>query len=208
MIINLESGYRLHISEGNRKTGQIPSFSLTPGRTCSADASRTSYRDGCYARKMYNLRQNVRAAYDDNTAAVLADLPGVEAALMNYFTGMAAPRFFRVHVSGDFVSAEYAAMWARVAAAAPHTNFLAFTKQWDTIRGIEMPGNMQIILSAWPGIEVPADLRERWPVAWMDDGSGAYDIPANSMLCPGDCEHCGMCWTLSRAKMDVTFYKH
>lgn len=198
--------FNIKISAGNTKTGRIPAFSMAPGRTCSAEACRTCLTGGCYAKKLYNLRPSVRNAWDHNTELVLHDLELVERELIAYFSGMTAPRFFRLHVSGDFVNREYAAMWARVAAAAPGTNFLAFTKQWDHVRGVEFPSNFSLVLSAWPGTVIPADLRSRYSVAWLDDGSD--DIPANAMPCPGNCENCGACWGLAKRGIDVKFAKH
>lgn len=194
------------ISNGNSKVGRIPNLSLTPGRSCSKEACKTCLSGGCYAMKSYRQYKNVRAAWDSNTELALNDLATMERDLTAYFGSMVAPRFFRLHVGGDFISREYAEMWARVAAAAPGTNFLAFTKQWDHVRGIEFPGNFSLVLSAWPGTEIPADLRERYSVAWLDDGSEA--IPASAMECPGNCETCGACWGLSRMGIDVRFHKH
>ena len=156
--------------------------------------------------KSYRQYKNVRAAWDTNTELALNDLATMERDLTSYFGSMVAPRFFRLHVGGDFISREYTEMWARVAAAAPSTNFLAFTKQWDHVRGIEFPGNFSLVLSAWPGTEIPADLRERYSVAWLDDGN--EEIPASAMECPGNCETCGACWGLSRMGIDVRFHKH
>jgi hypothetical protein len=194
------------ISNGNSKVGRIPNLSLTPGRSCSPEACRTCLSGGCYAMKSYRQYKNVRAAWDTNTELALHDLETMERDLTNYFGSMVAPRFFRLHVGGDFITREYAEMWARIATAAPGTNFLAFTKQWDMVRGVEFPGNFSLVLSAWPGTEIPADLRERYSVAWLDDGS--EDIPASAMECPGNCETCGACWGLSRMGIDVRFHKH
>ena len=194
------------ISNGNSKVGRIPNLSLTPGRSCSPEACKTCLSGGCYAMKSYRQYKNVRAAWDTNTELALNDLATMERDLTAYFGSMVAPRFFRLHAGGDFISREYAEMWARVAAAAPSTNFLAFTKQWDHVRGIEFPGNFSLVLSAWPGTEIPADLRERYSVAWLDDGS--EEIPASAMECPGNCETCGACWGLSRMGIDVRFRKH
>jgi hypothetical protein len=156
--------------------------------------------------KSYRQYKNVRAAWDTNTELALNDLATMERDLTAYFGSMVAPRFFRLHVGGDFISREYTEMWARVAAAAPSTNFLAFTKQWDMVRGVEFPGNFSLVLSAWPGTEIPADLRARYSVAWLDDGS--EEVPASAMECPGNCETCGACWGLSRMGIDVRFRKH
>lgn len=114
--------------------------------------------------------------------------------------------FFRIHVGGDFVSCEYAQMWADIATMCPNTNFLAFTKQRDIIREIEFPDNFSLVLSAWPGSEIPADLRAKYSVAWLDDG--VEEIPENALECPGNCETCGVCWSLAKRGIDVRFKKH
>lgn len=194
------------ISAGNSKLGTIANISLTPGRTCSPEACRTCLTGGCYAMKAYRMYKNVRAAWDANTELATTDLATMEADLHKYFAGMNAPRFFRIHVGGDFVTREYAEMWARVAAAAPSTNFLAFTKQWDNIRSVGFPDNVSIVLSAWPGTTIPEDLRELYSVAWLDDG--AEEVPEDAIECPGNCASCGVCWSLSKRHIDVKFRKH
>ena len=202
----MSNAYSIKISHGNRKVGTIPNLSLTPGRTCSAEACKTCLTGGCYAMKSYRMYSNVRNAWDTNTDIAINHLDIMEAELTRYFSGMNAPRFFRLHVAGDFVTREYAAMWSRIAAGAPHTNFLAFTKQWDMIRGIDFPANFSMVLSSWPGTVIPSDLRERYSVAWLDDGT--EDIPADAMECPGHCENCGACWSLAKKGIDVRFAKH
>lgn len=194
------------ISAGNNKLGTIANISLTPGRTCSTEACKTCLTGGCYAMKSYRMYKNVRACWDNNTDLALNALDVMESDLMKYFSSMNAPRFFRIHVAGDFVTREYAEMWARVAAANPSTNFLAFTKQWNVIRGIEFPANVSIVLSSWPGTVIPEDLRELYSVAWLDDGS--EEIPENAIECPGNCANCGVCWSLAKMHMDVKFAKH
>jgi hypothetical protein len=198
--------YNISISKGNTKTGAIPAFSLTPGCTCSAEACKTCYKEGCYARKSYRMYPSVRKAWDNNTDLVKNNLALVEQELTSYFSGMNAPRFFRLHVSGDFATREYAEMWQRIATNAPHTNFLAFTKQWDMVRGIEFPDNFSLVLSAWTGTTIPEDLRQKYSVAWLDDGK--TQIPENAMECPGHCDTCGACWGLSKMGIDVKFKKH
>ena len=197
---------KVKISKGNVKIGSIDNLSLTPGVTCSAEACATCFVNGCYACKSYRMYKSVRAAWDGNTELALNDLATFESDLNAYFSGMNAPRFFRVHVGGDFVTREYAAMWARVAAAAPNTNFLAFTKQFDNIRGIEFPDNFSMVLSDWPGVEIPSDLRALYSVAWLDDGRVC--VPADAIECPGNCETCGVCWALAKRRLDVKFRKH
>ena len=194
------------ISDGNMKVGSIANMSLAPGKTCSAEACKTCLCGGCYAMKSYRMYSNVRAAWDKNTDLAINKLDVMESDLMRYFASLNAPRFFRIHVGGDFVTREYAAMWARVALANPGTNFLAFTKQWDNVRGIEFPANFSLVLSAWPGTEIPNDLIKLYSVAWLDDGNA--EIPTDAIECPGNCETCGVCWSLAKRGIDVFFKKH
>jgi hypothetical protein len=196
--------YACSISEGNMKTGRIPAFSLAPGHSCSAAACATCYREGCYARKAYQAYPNTRAAWDRNTELALESLPLLEADLRHYLTHT-RKTLFRIHVSGDFISREYAMMWARIIADFPHIKFLAFTKQFSIIRGINFPANMALVLSAWPGTVPPVDLMARYPVAWLNDG--ATEIPAHAQPCAGHCEECTLCFDL-RHGTDVFFNKH
>lgn len=195
-----------HVSEGNMKVGSIPNWSLTPGRTCSKEACKTCLREGCYAMKSYRMYKNVRAAWDSNSDLAESNLAQLEIFFDLYFSSMNAPRFFRIHVAGDFVSREYAEMWSRIAAKHPATNYLAFTKQWDNVRGIEFPGNFSLVLSGWPGTEIPADLSAKYAKAICVDS--ADEIPAGGFHCPGACENCGACWELAKRGTDVYFVKH
>ena len=195
-----------HVSEGNMKVGSIPNWSLTPGRTCSDEACNTCFVQGCYACKAYRQYPQTRKAWDENSDLAESKLDKLEPFFDLYFSSLAAPRFFRVHVAGDFVSIEYAQLWARIAAKHPGTRFLAFTKQWEHVRGIDFPENFSLVLSGWPGTEIPADLAEKYAKAICVDHE--EDIPADGFHCPGHCENCGACWELAKRGQDVYFVKH
>lgn len=196
---------KVHISRGNMKVGRVPNFSLTPGASCSETARRTCLVGGCYACKAYVQYPGTREAWDDNTWFALHDIPELEKRL-NAYIAKRKPAFFRVHVGGDFITREYAEMWARVAGRHPGTRFLAFTKQWDNVRGVEFPANFSLVLSGWPGTEIPADLAAKYPRANMV--LSADEIPADGLHCPGNCESCGMCWQLAEIGRNVYFVKH
>ena len=198
-------GARVHISRGNMKVGSIPNFSLTPGRTCSREACGTCLREGCYAMKAYRQYPGTRKAWDENSDAAEQNIPALENALELYFTAK-KPEWFRLHVGGDFASREYASMWARIASRHPGTRFLAFTKQWEMVRGVEFPDNFSLVLSGWPGTEIPADLRAKYSAAMCIEH--AEDMPDGGFLCPGSCESCHACWSLARRGIDVYFVKH
>lgn len=197
----------IHISKGNSKTGAIPSFSLPSGKTCSAEACKTCFQQGCYARKIERLRPSVRNTYAENLAIARADLPHMEQELNAYFDMPNATRLFRIHVSGDFYSAEYFEMWLRVIRRHPGTRFLAFTKQRTIIAPYlsSLPDNLSLVWSSWPGVPVPRTVRTALPIAWMQDGTEKR-ITKSAVTCPGNCDTCGRCWALDGK--DVVFHKH
>ena len=142
------------ISAGNMKLGKMPNFSLAPGVTCSREACATCFTEGCYARKAYRLYPQTKAAWDRNTDLALHDLTDLQAQLVKYFTKN-RPNYFRLHVSGDFVSPEYTAMWRAIAARFQETHFLAFTKQYEMVRAIDWPINVAIVFSACGDVQRP-----------------------------------------------------
>lgn len=137
---------------------------------------------------------------------VLNELGEVEAQLRQYFQRK-HPAFFRVHVAGDFINHEYADMWMRVAAEFSETKFLAFTKAFDIAGQIQPPANFSLVLSGWPGINIPSGASTRYQTAWMQDGTETR-IPDSAITCPGHRDSCGMCWHLPRLGRDVVFHKH
>lgn len=81
----------------------------------------------CYARKserQYKTTWNARAL---NSIQAANDLPGLEAAIVARIR-RAKPEYVRIHSSGDFFSAAYAAMWTRVIKQFPGTSFYTYTK--------------------------------------------------------------------------------
>lgn len=211
-----------HAPQGNSKTGAIPAWSLLPGAACPGRACAGCLVSGCYA-----LKNVFRAGYSftpspdtgrcnrvlrnwaENTALVLDRLPLWSALMWDYLAEYAASggKLFRIHASGDFISPEYADAWARLAEDFPEVRFLAFTKFWENIRGISFPANFSLVLSAWPGMEVPEDLATEYRVSWCQDGTEDR-VPEDAMHCPGDCDSCGLCWYLAETGRDVWFTKH
>ena len=206
-----------HISTTNSKLGCIPSLNLLPVVTCSASACKTCAKGGCYAVKNvfrcgYDVnKSSVLRAWTENTLLARNNLDMLERFLDHYLSGINPPRLFRIHSSGDFFSRAYAEMWFRIAEHHPETRFLAFTKQFDVIASMEKQfsalDNFSLVLSAWPGMDVPQALREVYPVAWLDDGTETR-IPADAIKCPGKCETCGLCWNLKATGKDTYFAKH
>lgn len=207
-----------HISAGNTKTGAIHAWSLLPVVTCNGHKC-----PGCYAVKNclchgYDVeKNNCLKAWAENTKFVFdcektGDYTPFIDAMIDYFTPeINRPRFFRVHVSGDFFSKNYAAAWATIAGLFPDVRFLAFTKCYSNVEKVVFPANFQVVLSGWPGVDIPETLSGRLPIAFLDVPGYADYLDArraDALECPGNCITCGMCWNLSRTGHDVKFHKH
>lgn len=189
----------IHISNGNKKLGSVANISLPPIATCRPGVPCSKE---CYALKSYRMYKNVRTAWNDNLKAYKKDSI-VYFHQINDYISKKQPRFFRWHVAGDIQDQAYLNNMSLIAKSNPYTSFLAFTKMYNlAFNGI--PDNLQVIISAWPGLSLPRD--NELPIAFMQDGSETRVY--NAIECPGSCETCGMCFQLSKLNKNVVFYKH
>jgi len=190
------------ISDGNSKLGKIPNVSLVPGKDCGD----VPCGKDCYALKAWRAYPSAKAAWSANSRTAHSNPSAYFAAVRDYLSRK-APRFFRWHVAGDFLSQSYVESVSAIARDFPAIRFLAFTKRHD-LAFENVPANLAIVFSMWPGWGDEAHARSLGlPIAWMDNGSEPR-IPANSIECPGNCESCGMCWSLKAIGRDVRFVKH
>lgn len=203
--MKLSKNDRVTITRGNEKIGECTwNVSLSPVISCAAGVPCTK---DCYAVKFAKLRPSCREAWSKNLRIAREDMPGyfkqISERLRN---ARKQPRFFRWHVAGDILNAEYLSGMLAIAREFPAIKFLCFTKKFDLLNGIAGEPNLQFVLSMWPGMAVPEGL-ESYPRSWMQDGTEAR-IPENAIECPGRCDQCGMCWNLSKIGRDVYFHKH
>jgi len=201
----------VNIQRGNTKLGKVLNVSLPPGRTCSP--SVPCFNQGCYARKFYHLRGACRNAWDHNYALAMTKRD-FYFEFIRATVALGEPELFRWHVSGDIPDADYLVRMIAVAQACPKTRFLCFTKQYGIVaaqpwkgRGARAVKNLNVVVSAWPGLPIPAELRS-FPTAWMRDRKNPDPrIPADAVECDGGCDTCGLCWMLEPGR-SVVFVKH
>ena len=100
-------------------------------------------------------------------------------------------RFFRWHVSGDIVNHAYLQGMIKVARENPKCEFLAFTKAYQIVNtaiatGSVIPGNLHIIFSAAPGVDMPNPYR-------LPECHINFEDPAKNTYCGGAeyVHHCG-----------------
>ena len=194
------------ISKGNSKMGAIPSVSLPACVTCNPSAPCFKL---CYAAKITRLYKTVKTAYENNLN-ILNNNPVLYWDQVKTAAKMA--RYFRYHVSGDIPDLAYLINMIDVARELPHTQFLAFTKQYTIVNDYlkyngTIPENLKIIFSNWG--------------AWKCDNP--YNLPVCEIIlkgsepapdwkiCGGNCTECACrgvnCWDLKNGET-IAIYQH
>ena len=106
--------------------------------------------DTCYAYALEKFRTNNGVKYAKNYELSkldeFVDMVNAEIAKKHY-----ADKYIRLHVDGDFYSAEYFAKWVKIALANPDIIFYAYTKSVKIVKDYEaefgLPKNMSISYS-------------------------------------------------------------
>ena len=138
----------LHISPGNSKLGKIVNISLPPVVSCPKNVPCAN--DGCYAKRIYKLREVVRNAWNDNFNTYKLD-PQKYFNDINMYLKKRSKRItrFRWHTSGDILDQEYYNGMEYVAFENPNIKFLAFTKNKEIQFNSNKPKNLIIRFSNW-----------------------------------------------------------
>ena len=197
------------ISSGNRKTGfSVPSVSLIPVADCGncSSCSRLCYdlRNDCIYKGVTDTRAKNSAIAHNDRRRYFMEISGACKAF----------RFFRWHIGGDILDLAYLHGVINVALENPHCKFLIFTKRYNLVNsylqdGGEIPANLQVIFSAWPGanMENPYNMPVSSPL-FVD---GSHAAGSDVINCPGDCSNCAVmgsgCWTLKNGQ-GVIFAAH
>ena len=198
----------LSISKGNLKMGPIPSISFPSGFTC--DPGVPCWFD-CYASNKENQYNETIQAYWRNYRIYKQDNARfwreLESAIM-------LSRFFRSGVSGDFPDMDYFKGLVNLAAKYPHCQILAFTKRYTFVNmfvanGGEIPANLHIIFSAWPGYKMVNPYH--FPESHVLFNDGTTTASDGAKWCGGCCADCAKtgcgCWTLGCGEQ-VLFKEH
>lgn len=182
---------QIHISAGNAKLGAIMNVSLPPVVTCHNCSSCSKY---CYAVRSYNRFTGTAAGWNENYLLFLADP-------IEYFRSIARAtrlqRFFRWHVSGDIVNADYFRGMLMVARDNPNCEYLAFTKAYQIVNaaiaaGAVIPSNLHLLFSAAPGVDMPNPYNiPECHINFQDPTLNTYCGGAEfEYYCTGNCTEC------------------
>ena len=191
--------------KGNTKIGPgVFTFSMTAGPesvggTCPGASDWCAAH--CYAMRLTRYT-SVRDRFSENADATRAGMmPEIPAKARSY----------RIHVSGDFHSAEYVEAWRTVVRSRPEVHFYAYTRSWrvpeivSALESLRAEPNMQLFASVDASIaELPPS---DWRVAYIDG-----DPRFTGIDCPeqtgrkANCEECGYCIRGKRG--NVNFSTH
>jgi hypothetical protein len=155
------------------------------------------------------MYKQTRAAYDRNLEILKADRD-------EYFRQVKGAclmsRYFRFHVSGDIVDADYLDRMVRLARECKGTEILAFTKNYEDVNEYfeihRKPKNLHLIFSLpFDGAQI--DNPHNLPTAAVI--FKGQDVPDNYKICGGNCTECACrgvgCWQLKNGET-IAFHKH
>jgi len=197
------------VIKGNSKLGEKDTWNvnLPPHIICNI-LNMPCFKEGCcYNFKAWRLWPAVRQSWMNNFNHYFDDPKQFfEDIISKIRNARKPPKWFRWQAAGEIPDQNYFNEMKRVAKLFPEIRFLVFTKRYD-LSLIRIPANLQVVISAWPGVEIPEKLRRRFPIAWMFDGR---ETRRHRRLaeCTNHCPTCRACWSLNRTKRDVAFHRH
>ena len=199
---------QVSISHYNSKMGPIWSVSLPPVITCK-NCHKCGCAAKCYALKLTKIYPTVKAAWERNYGIVNKDRD-------NYFDQIKyaamSQRYFRWHVSGDILDVDYLDRMVKIARELKHTEFLAFTKNYEDVNEYfethKKPRNLHLIMSL-PFTGATIDNPHNLPTAAVImKGTEPQD---DWKICGGNCFECACrgvgCWQLKKGET-IAFAEH
>lgn len=182
------------ISAGNRKIGRVLNVSLPPMFTCGNCAECIRY---CYDVKACLQYKNVLMARARNLVILRRNFAGYFAQIRHRMSRKKKNKYFRFHVAGDMVSAEYLAEVIKTAEMFPEWIIWTYTKEYELIneyvrthggkREKAIPHNLKIMFSEWKGLPMPNPYN--FPV-FRCVFRGIETAPPDAWHCPGNCDIC------------------
>lgn len=194
------------ISNKNSKMGPIPSVSLPPIITCKHCETCAKK---CYAAKLAKIRKTVREAWQRNLDILNEDR---DSYFLQVKTAASLTRFFRFHVSGDIVDADYMARMVKTCRELKGTEFLVFTKNYEDVneyfKSHKKPANLHLIFSL-PFDGAKIDNPHNLPTAAVI--LRGHDPKPEYKICGGNCTECACrgtgCWSLKKGET-IAFKEH
>jgi hypothetical protein len=170
---------------GNGKLGQsiyhfdLPAVVTCPGR--SAVCERVCYAAGRGRFRFPQVRKRLRCCYEQSRRADFADRMAGEIRRKGILV-------VRIHVSGDFFDAAYAAKWLAVMRQSPRAKFYFYTRSWRVAEIASVLEQMAALrcCRAWYSIDHQTGVPERVPrgvrLAYLQVAAGEQPELADLMF--------------------------
>lgn len=193
---------QLFVSTGNSKIGMglTANLSLPAITTCREDAP---CKQGCYATRGPIRFESNQKKYRSNYE-LWCESPELFEKELYAFLDANRFEYFRWHVSGDIPDEIYYRFMIRTANQYQGIRFMAFTKRYEYVLeareecGIQLPWNLAVKLSCWPGLPVPDRLYYNIGLAFTTHPN-EHRAPKDAFNCPGYCPDCRMCWANTKS---------
>jgi hypothetical protein len=191
----------ISISNGNKKLSgnKFYIFNLPAEKTCPG--STEFCRNKCYAKKAEKIYPSVLPCRMNNLNE--SKEKDFSSKVINFLNKNKKREFFRIHEAGDFYDQNYLNKWIEITNNFPEIKFLAFTKSFN-LDFSNVPKNLQLVMSIMP--DTTKEAPKKFPTAYAGNCKGMNK--EKTLECPGSCTNCGMCWDLSKTKLNVHFNIH
>ena len=186
---------KMCISNGNRKIGRVMNVSLPPVLSCGNCKECMHY---CYDIKAcLQYPDTVIDARLRNFVILLQDRDRYFSEIDNKMARRRLNKYFRWHVAGDIIDADYFDRMVKIAVNHPdfviwtYTKMYSIVNEWIAKNG-PLPVNFHIMFSEWDGMEM--DNPYNMPVFTCKLKAGNKNRSAASFetmhKCPGNCDIC------------------
>lgn len=185
---------KIAISTGNKKIGKVLNISIPPIFTCGNCAQCFKY---CYDIKACLQYKNVTMARARNYSILKRNFSGYFEQIQNRMKRRKTNKFFRFHVAGDMISAEYLDNVIKTAGMFPDWTIWTYTKEYELVneyvrthggsREKAIPKNLKIMFSEWKGLAMPNPYG--FPV-FRCVFRNIEKAPETGYHCTGNCDDC------------------
>ena len=183
---------KMAISAGNRKIGRVLNVSLPPIMTC---ANCKECMHFCYDIKACLQYPNtVIDARVRNLVILLKDRDEYFSRIIAKIARRRMNKYFRWHVAGDIVDADYFDRMVQVARLFPEWIFWTYTKNYTVVNAwiaanggtrAAVPSNLHVMFSEWRGLPMVN------PYGMPEFSCHFPDEPEPATFkCPGNCDVC------------------
>lgn len=205
----------LYLRRGNDKLGRsIWTWSMPAVTACGPAPSEYCERS-CYAIAFRRFPSVVRV--HERNQALTGDLAVFRRELSDDLRTLRAGSVVRLHVAGDFFSANYAKTWLRLVSDFEHLTFYGYTRAWTdpeirrVLTKLRARPNVSLWASSdWTMRSPPTSWLEARVFPRIDDArSRGYVVCPEQLGMKPSCDICQLCWRVpSDSRFRLAFIDH